>query len=129
MFPSSVCAYPPQTAYFGQHSSKELDLEKSAIEFMCWKFPKENAAVLKTHLSKTSVGDSIVDSRMKNLSFSQRSCVIFAALTFVPPHLLIMDEPTVCDHAINYPTVSRISWIWIPLIPWRKRQTSSREDW
>jgi len=31
---------------------------------------------------------------MKNLSFSQRSCVIFAALTFVPPHLLIMDEPT-----------------------------------
>jgi len=31
---------------------------------------------------------------MPNLSFSQRSCVIFAALTFVPPHLLIMDEPT-----------------------------------
>jgi len=31
---------------------------------------------------------------MKDLSFSQRSCVIFAALTFVPPHLLIMDEPT-----------------------------------
>jgi energy-coupling factor transporter ATP-binding protein EcfA2 len=28
------------------------------------------------------------------LSFSQRSCVIFAKLTFVCPHLLIMDEPT-----------------------------------
>lgn len=35
-----------------------------------------------------------MESRMKNLSFSQRSCVIFAKLTFVPPHLLIMDEPT-----------------------------------
>jgi energy-coupling factor transporter ATP-binding protein EcfA2 len=32
--------------------------------------------------------------RMLGLSFSQRSCVIFAKLTFVPPHLLIMDEPT-----------------------------------
>jgi ATP-binding cassette subfamily F protein 3 len=82
------------TAYFGQHSTKELDLEKSAMEFMTWKFPKSNTGVLRSHLAKTSVGDSIADTRMKNLSFSQRSCVIFAALTFVPPHLLIMDEPT-----------------------------------
>jgi len=28
------------------------------------------------------------------LSFSQRSCVVFAKLTLVCPHLLIMDEPT-----------------------------------
>jgi len=82
------------TAYFGQHSTKELDLEKSALDFMQWKFPKANIGVLRTHLAKTSVGDTIAESRMKNLSFSQRSCVIFAALTFVPPHLLIMDEPT-----------------------------------
>jgi len=82
------------TAYFGQHSTKELDLEKSALDFMQFKFPKANVGVLRTHLAKTSVGDTIAESRMKNLSFSQRSCVIFAALTFVPPHLLIMDEPT-----------------------------------
>lgn len=82
------------TAYFGQHSTKELDLEKSAMDFMHWKFPKANVGVLRSHLAKTAVGDSIADTRMKNLSFSQRSCVIFAALTFVPPHLLIMDEPT-----------------------------------
>ena len=31
---------------------------------------------------------------MHRLSFSQRSCVIFSKLTFVCPHLLIMDEPT-----------------------------------
>jgi ATP-binding cassette subfamily F protein 3 len=82
------------TAYFGQHSTKELDLQKSALDFMQWKFPKANVGVLRNHLAKTGVGDSIVESRMQNLSFSQRSCVIFAALTFVPPHLLIMDEPT-----------------------------------
>merc|ERR1719386_618056 len=31
-----------------------------------------------------------MNTRMQGLSFSQRSCVIFAKLTFVPPHLLIM---------------------------------------
>jgi len=61
---------------------------------MKWKFPGTNVGSLRGHLAKTGVGESIVESRMKNLSFSQRSCVIFAALTFVPPHLLIMDEPT-----------------------------------
>lgn len=91
----TISRYPNfVTAYFGQHSTKELDLNTSAIEFMKWKFPKANVGALRSHLAKTAVGDSIVESRMKTLSFSQRSCVIFAALTFVPPHLLIMDEPT-----------------------------------
>lgn len=81
-------------AYFGQHSTKELDLEASAIDFMVKSFPKVNAGVLRNHLIKTSVSEGTMESRMKNLSFSQRSCVIFAKLTFVPPHLLIMDEPT-----------------------------------
>jgi len=31
---------------------------------------------------------------MLRLSYSQRSCVIFSKLTFVWPHLLILDEPT-----------------------------------
>ncbi|KAJ3295969.1 hypothetical protein HDU79_007761 [Rhizoclosmatium sp. JEL0117] len=81
-------------AYFGQHSTKELNLEDSALDFMCASFPKDPQGVLKAHLERTSVTDSIMHTRMKNLSFSQRSCVIFAKLTYVPPHLLILDEPT-----------------------------------
>jgi ABC-type Mn2+/Zn2+ transport system ATPase subunit len=81
-------------AYFGQHSTKELNLKDTALEFMTASFPKANIAVLKTHLTKTSVAGDIMNTRMGNLSFSQRSCIIFAKLTFVPPHLLIMDEPT-----------------------------------
>ena len=49
---------------------------------------------MKSHLQKSSVGGGTAETRMQSLSFSQRSCVIFAKLTFVPPHLLIMDEPT-----------------------------------
>ncbi|TPX70763.1 hypothetical protein CcCBS67573_g06427 [Chytriomyces confervae] len=77
-------------AYFGQHSTKELDLEDSALDFMVKSSPKDPQGVLKSHLERTSVNDNVV----KNLSFSQRSCVIFAKLTYVSPHLLILDEPT-----------------------------------
>jgi ABC-type molybdenum transport system ATPase subunit/photorepair protein PhrA len=81
-------------AYFGQHSTAELDLEKTPIEFMQSQFPDESAGSLRQHLAKTSVVGMIADTRMIRLSFSQRSCVVFAKLTFVCPHLLILDEPT-----------------------------------
>ena len=81
-------------AYFGQHSTKELNLKDTALEFMTASFPKANLGVLTNHLSKTSISGDVMNTRMGNLSFSQRSCIIFAKLTFVPPHLLIMDEPT-----------------------------------
>lgn len=81
-------------AYFGQHSTAELDPEKTAKEFMIDSFPNESVGHLKMHLAKTGISNGIEDSRMRNLSYSQRSCVIFSKLTFKSPHLLIMDEPT-----------------------------------
>jgi ABC-type molybdenum transport system ATPase subunit/photorepair protein PhrA len=83
-----------QLAYFGQHSTAELDLEKTPIEFMCDQFPGETSGSLRQHLAKTSVVGTIADTRMVRLSYSQRSCVVFAKLTYVCPHLLILDEPT-----------------------------------
>lgn len=81
-------------AYFGQHSTKELNMQDSPLQFMESAFPKAKKADLSRHLEKTSISAEYQDSRMIDLSFSQRSCIIFAKLTFVPPHLLIMDEPT-----------------------------------
>jgi len=81
-------------AYFGQHSTKELSMDETPFEFMCRMFPEENPGLLSKHLSKTSVTGDSRNTRMIGLSYSQRSCVIFAKLTYVPPHLLIMDEPT-----------------------------------
>lgn len=82
------------TAYFGQHSTKELVLELSAREFMLKSFPDANAGQLMIHLERSGITASYANTSMSNLSFSQRSCVIFAKLTFVSPHLLILDEPT-----------------------------------
>jgi len=91
----TVVHHPKFTlAYFGQHSTAELNLEQTASEFMQSQFPEESVGTLKQHLAKTSIVGTVADTRMMRLSFSQRSCVIFAKLTFVCPHLLIMDEPT-----------------------------------
>jgi ATPase subunit of ABC transporter with duplicated ATPase domains len=91
----TVTQHPNFTlAYFGQHSTAELDLEKTPIEFMCDQFPGETSGSLRQHLAKTSVVGTIADTRMVRLSYSQRSCVVFAKLTYVCPHLLILDEPT-----------------------------------
>jgi len=45
-------------------------------------------------LAKTSIVGTVADTRLERLSYSQRSCVVFAKLTFICPHLLILDEPT-----------------------------------
>ncbi len=91
----SVVHHPKFTlAYFGQHSTAELDLELTAIEFMISQFPNETSGTLRGHLAKTGIVGTVADTRMQRLSFSQRSCVIFSKLTFICPHLLIMDEPT-----------------------------------
>lgn len=81
-------------AYFGQHSTAELDLELTAMDFMGHSFPDVNPGTLRNHLSKTGILGDAADTRMKGLSYSQRSCIVFAKLTFAGPHLLIMDEPT-----------------------------------
>jgi len=79
-------------AYFGQHSTAELDLEMTPAEFMAKSFPAESAGQLRNHLQKTGIVGGTQDTRIKALSFSQRSCIVFAKLTFVCPHLLIMGE-------------------------------------
>lgn len=81
-------------AYFGQHSTAELDLELTAFDYMTHSFPTANPAALRTHLAKTGIVGDVADTRMKGLSYSQRSCIVFSKLTYAGPHLLIMDEPT-----------------------------------
>lgn len=81
-------------AYFGQHSTAELLAELTPMEFMIEQFPNEKTGNLRSHLAKTGVANGRESTRIKSLNFSERSCVIFAKLTYVCPHLLIMDEPT-----------------------------------
>jgi ATPase subunit of ABC transporter with duplicated ATPase domains len=82
-------------AYFAQHHIMELNLEATPMEFMIKEFPEvKNQGFLLKHLSKVGVNDVQANTRMKQLSAGMRSCIMFAKITYVCPHLLIMDEPT-----------------------------------
>lgn len=92
----TITRHPTATvAYFAQHHVMELNLQMTPMEFMISQFPQvENTGLLRNHLSKVGIAGTKADTRMIDLSGGQRSCIMFAKLTYVCPHLLIMDEPT-----------------------------------
>jgi len=81
-------------AYFAQHHAAELNMEQTPIDYMIEVFPNDKPGLLRNHLTKVGIQGPMAETRMKALSHGQRSCVIFAKITWVCPHLLIMDEPT-----------------------------------
>jgi ATP-binding cassette subfamily F protein 3 len=83
-----------RVAYFAQHHSAEMDLNMTPLEYMRSCFPDEKDAQLKRHLNKVGLVDGKAETRMTGLSQGYRSCALFAKITYVCPHLLIMDEPT-----------------------------------
>jgi ATP-binding cassette subfamily F protein 3 len=80
--------------YFAQHHSAEMDLNTTPMETMQNAFPEAKSGLLTAHLGKCGVLGDMCNTRMNDLSQGMRSCVGFAKITYVCPHLLIMDEPT-----------------------------------
>jgi len=69
-------------------------LTKTPGEYMVEAFPEEKVGALKSHLGKVGIVGTQAETRMQMLSHGQRSCILFAKITYVCPDLLIMDEPT-----------------------------------
>jgi ABC-type Mn2+/Zn2+ transport system ATPase subunit len=91
-----VWRHPTATvAYFAQHNVQDLDLKLTPLEYMITQFPKvEKTGLLRAHLAKVGIIGDKAETRMLNISQGLRSCVVFAKITYICPHLLIMDEPT-----------------------------------
>jgi ATPase subunit of ABC transporter with duplicated ATPase domains len=84
-----------KVGYFAQHHSAELDMSLTPMEYLKMQFPDElNSGMLRKHLGKVGVSGPLAETRLKSLTHGQRSCVMFAKITYHCPHLLIMDEPT-----------------------------------
>jgi len=82
-------------AYFAQHHVQDMDVSLTPMEYMIQQFPKVlNTGLLRSHLGKVGIVGDKAETRMSSLSGGLRSCVIFAKITYICPHLLIMDEPT-----------------------------------
>lgn len=88
-------------ALVNQHHADQIDLTMTPLEYMKSKFPGDNSydheQRLRSHLASCGVtggNPDLQNLRASHLSGGQRSRVALAAVSFVKPHVLILDEPT-----------------------------------
>lgn len=81
-------------AYFTQHHVDQLDLSVCALDYMMEKFPGTKELDMRAFLGSFGVKGDLALKPMHLLSGGEKSRVVFAALTFTFPNVLILDEPT-----------------------------------
>lgn len=89
-------------ALFTQYHMDQLNLEQSAVEFLCERFAKDKEMMAQNdkvgyarrRLGRFKLTGKQHTQKMKYLSGGQKSRVAFCVATWVKPHFLIMDEPT-----------------------------------
>merc|ERR1712087_1019905 len=96
------CNRQARIALFTQYHMDQLNLEQSAVEFLCERFKddkemlqhKDKQGYARRRLGRFKLTGKQHTQRMKYLSGGQKSRVAFCVATWTKPHFLIMDEPT-----------------------------------
>jgi ATP-binding cassette subfamily F protein 3 len=85
-------------ALVNQHHADQLDLQMTPLQFMADRFPGDGTdahmLTLRSHLDKMGVPTIKQGVPAHGLSGGQRSRVALAAVSYVQPHVLVLDEPT-----------------------------------
>ncbi|GIL87925.1 hypothetical protein Vretifemale_15973 [Volvox reticuliferus] len=81
-------------ATFSQHHVDGLDLALTPLQLLAKAFPDSKEPELRGHLSSFGVPATLAGQPMYTLSGGQKSRVAFAKMTFVKPHILLLDEPS-----------------------------------
>lgn len=82
---------------FTQHFDDVFDdLELTPLEFFESKYPTDTRDEQRKYLGRFGVSGNMQMQKMSELSDGQKSRVVFAKLGRDVPHILLMDEPTVC---------------------------------
>ncbi|KAJ3346816.1 hypothetical protein HDU83_002633 [Entophlyctis luteolus] len=91
---------------FNQHMGDQLDMERSAVEWLCLHFKHIKPQDMRREVGKFGLTGKSQVVPMKQLSDGQRRRVLFCYLGLHTPHLFLMDEPT---NALDIETIDALA--------------------
>ena len=93
---------------YSQHSQDQLDLTKSALEFVRDKHSEvsQDFQYWRGQLGRYGLTGEAQTVQMGTLSEGQRSRVVFALLALEQPNVLLLDEPT---NGLDIPTIDSLA--------------------
>lgn len=93
---------------YSQHSADQLDLSKSALEFVRDKFNSisHDFQYWRGQLGRYGLTGEGQTATMATLSEGQRSRVVFALLAIEAPNMILLDEPT---NGLDIPTIDSLA--------------------
>ncbi len=83
-----------KVAYFSQHQTEELDVEKTPYEQLSAVMPLATETEIRAQLGAFGLNKAKSDTLIGKLSGGEKSRLLLALITKEAPHLLILDEPT-----------------------------------
>ena len=93
---------------YSQHSAEQLDLSKSALDFVRDKYPKlsQDYQYWRQQLGRYGLSGEAQTALMGTLSEGQKSRIVFALLAIESPNMLLLDEPT---NGLDIPTIDSLA--------------------
>ncbi|EYE94739.1 ATP-binding cassette family ATPase ARB1 [Aspergillus ruber CBS 135680] len=93
---------------YSQHSAEQLDLTKSALEFVRDRFPEKSQdyQYWRQQLGRYGLSGESQMALMGTLSEGQKSRIVFALLAIESPNMILLDEPT---NGLDIPTIDSLA--------------------
>ncbi|KAI9342248.1 P-loop containing nucleoside triphosphate hydrolase protein [Obelidium mucronatum] len=103
---TSVRHHHLRIGQFNQHMGDQLDMERSAVEWLCMHFKDIKPQEMRREVGKFGLTGKSQVIPMKQLSDGQRRRVLFCYLGLHTPHMFLMDEPT---NALDLETIDALA--------------------
>jgi len=93
---------------YSQHSAEQLDLSKSALDFVRDKYSdkSQDYQYWRQQLGRYGLSGDSQTALMGTLSEGQKSRIVFALLAIEGPNILLLDEPT---NGLDIPTIDSLA--------------------
>ncbi|KAF1811952.1 hypothetical protein P152DRAFT_458904 [Eremomyces bilateralis CBS 781.70] len=93
---------------YSQHSAEQLDLTKSALDFVRDKYSSKSQdyQYWRSQLGKYGLTGESQTALIGTLSEGQKSRIVFALLAIEQPNMLLLDEPT---NGLDIPTIDSLA--------------------